>query len=311
MSIGTASNTDTQFETRSVFALAAPDAQRCYAATDAGVWMLRTGRAKPVWNRIAPQFAEVPLLAIAAAGDSVWIGASGDIAVSHDQGASWGLCKLPIRASVQALAATPDGGVVLAATEHDGVLRSTDGGANFHAWNFGLLDLNINALALSPNFASDGQALAASDHAVWLSRNGGRAWRELSIDAAAAPFTAVAFGAEGALVAGTEEAGLWAAPAPDAAFARETGFKPDTVNALSGALAASTAGVYRHTGRTWKRISPLNTALSLAQCGEAVLAGGAGVGVAVISTTPPTAATPARRADESRAADRDRAAGRN
>ncbi len=273
---------ETAFDTLSVFALAAPDAQRCYAATDAGVWMLRTDKRARVWERIAPQFADVPLLAVAAAGDSVWIGAHGDIAVSHDQGASWGICKLPIRANVQALVAAPDGRVVLAATEQDGVLRSVDGGATFHAWNFGLLDLNITALALSPAFAEDGHALAAGDHAVWLSRNGGRAWCELPIDAGAAPVSAVAFGADGRLYAGTEGAGLWVAPAPGAPFARDATFKPGTVNALSGALAASTAGVYRHTGRAWKRISPFGAALSIARCGDAILAGGAEMGVAVL-----------------------------
>jgi hypothetical protein len=271
-----------EFRSRSVFALAAPDAQRCYAATDAGVWVLRADIKTQSWARIAPQFAEVPLLAVAAARDSVWIGAAGDIAVSHDQGASWGICKLPIRANIQALAVAPDGAVVLAATEHDGVLRSVDGGATFHAWNFGLLDLNISALAVSPTFATDGHALAASDHAVWLSRNGGRAWRELPIDASAAPFTAVAFGADGRLYAGTEEAGLWVAPTADAPFARDAALKSGTINALSGALAATTAGVYRHSGRAWKRISPFAAALSLAQCGDAALAGGAAMGVSIV-----------------------------
>jgi hypothetical protein len=37
----------------------------------------------------------------------------------------------------------------------DGVLSSSDRGWRWIAWNFGLLDLNIYSMAISPEFASD------------------------------------------------------------------------------------------------------------------------------------------------------------
>lgn len=267
------------------YALATPNAKLCYAATAAGVWRWRAGRAA-AWKRIAPQFAEVGLLAVAAADTSVWIGAQGDIAVSRDEGESWGVSALPVRAEVQALAVSPvyaQDGLVLAATARDGVLRSIDGGASFHAWNFGLLDLNINALAISPDFANDGHVIAAGDHAVFVSRNGGRGWRELPESAAAAPFTAVSFGVDGALYVGSESAGLWRAADIESQLARDASFKPECVNSLDGDIAATTDGIYKRGRASWKRISPDDRALCLAQCGPSLFAGGAEGGVLVTS----------------------------
>jgi photosystem II stability/assembly factor-like uncharacterized protein len=224
----------------------------------------------------------VELTSVAAHGHSVWIGANGDIAVSRDGGATWGLSQLPVKAEVMALAASPDypnDGLVLAATARDGVLRSTDGGATFHAWNFGLLDLNINALAISPAFARDGHVLAASDHAVFLSRNGGRAWRELDLPGSGGPYVAVAFGPAGSLLVGSESAGLWQADTIDAAFARDSSFAPETVNALLGEIAATSSGIFRRARASWKRISPDDRALCLQRCGDVLFTGGLEAGV--------------------------------
>ncbi len=270
-------------EQHAVFALAAPNAALCYAASSAGIWRWRAGRAAR-WKRIAPEFAAVGLPAVAVAGKSIWIGASGDIAVSRDEGASWQLSTLPVRSEVQALAVSPAydrDGVVLAATARDGVLRSDNGGATFFAWNFGLIDLNINALALSPDFANDGHVIATGDHAVFVSRNGGRAWRELPESLAGAPFTSAAIDVDGTLFVGSETAGLWRAADVASKLTRDVTFKPVTVNALSGDLAAASDGIYRRTRAGWKRLSADDRALCLARCGGSLFAGGAEQGVRV------------------------------
>ena len=264
-----------------VFALAAPNASLCYAASSAGIWRWRAGRA-PHWMRIAPQFAEVALLAVAAADKSVWIGANGDIAVSRDEGKSWQVSTLPVRAEVQALVVSPDydlDGVVLAATARDGVLRSDDGGATFFAWNFGLIDLNINALALSPDFVNDQHVIATGDHAVFVSRNGGRAWRELPESLVAAPFTSVAIGVDGALFVGSENVGLWRADDVESCLTRDLTFPAATVNAITGDLAATPEGIYRRTRGAWKLFRADDRALCLARSGRLLFAGGAEHGV--------------------------------
>ncbi len=269
-------------DTRAILALAAPNDAVCYAATDAGLWRLKRGKSAPVWKQIAPQFAALGLTSVAAAGTTVLIGAAGDIAVSQDAGESWGLATLPLKAETQALAVSPDFArdrLVLAATLRDGVLRSVDGGATFHAWNFGLLDLRINALAFSPAFADDGTVLAAGDNAVFVSRNGGRAWRELALPEAAAPFTAVSLLADGGVLIGTESAGLWRASSVDDAAVRDTTFKSEAINAMLGAHVAADEGVYALAKGKWRRISTSGNAFCLAHCGAALFAGTMDAGV--------------------------------
>lgn len=267
-----------------IFALAAgADNSACYAATDAGLWQWTVKRG--AWKQLAPQFAPVALTAVAAHDQTVLIGANGDIAVSRDNAATFGLATLPIKAQVLALALSPNfakDNIALAATAQDGVLRSTDGGVTFHAWNFGLLDLHINALVMSPDFANDATVFAATDNAVFISTNSGRAWRELPLPAEAAPVIALALRDNGALLVGTEGAGLWTAAAPYASFEQDKKLKADDVNALTASIAATPEGVFAHTGRTWKRISEEVEVIALASAAGRCFAGTAGGNAFVI-----------------------------
>lgn len=272
-------------EPESIFALAAaPGTRACYAATGAGLWQMN---AKGKWRQIAPQFAPVTLTAVVAQASTVIIGANGDIAVSRDNGENFGLATLPVRAQVLALALSPafeQDGVVLAATTQDGVLRSIDGGASFFAWNFGLLDLHVNAIAFSPGFSDDNTAFAATDHAVFASLNGGRAWRELPVPADAAPFTSLIVDDAHTLVIGTEGHGLWRCPAPHTQVERVEAFKPVEVNALCGGplTVATTDGIYVQNGKRWRRVSAETDAVCLARNGAALLAGTVESGVQTI-----------------------------
>jgi photosystem II stability/assembly factor-like uncharacterized protein len=193
----------------------------CLAASAQGLWQYVPRRR--AWEPISPQFSQVSLSAVAAHGRTWLIGSNGDIAVSRDAGATWGIATLPVKAHVLALAMSPAfdrDGLALAATARDGVLRTADHGATWHAWNYGLLDLGVNALVLSPSFDEDATCFAASDHAVFMSSNGGRAWQELGAPASAGPFTALAIaaGAPATLTCGTEGNGLWTAHEPFEAF---------------------------------------------------------------------------------------------
>lgn len=272
-------------EPASVFALAPLSGGACLAASQQGLWKWAP-RAK-VWNQLAPQFAQVPLSAVTAAGDTILIGSNGDIAVSRDDGDSWAIAQLPVKAHILGLAMSPafeQDGVAFAATAKDGVLRSADYGATWHAWNFGLLDLAVNAIALSPSFAEDATLYAATDHAVFMSVNSGRAWKELGASNDAGPFTALCeLPLKGGdhLFAGTEGNGLWASARPFDEWRRVKSLRADEINFLLAQpqLAATTSGVYAANGSRWAQVSPMQDVVCLAALDDGTLiAGTAGSG---------------------------------
>ena len=117
---------------------------------------------------------------------------------------------------VSCLVASPDyerDGVLFAGTMEDGVFRSSDRGERWVRWNFGLLDLHVLALALSPDFAQDETLFAGVESGIFRSTNGGRAWREVPFPTDLAPVISLAispdFKRDGLLLAGTEAHGLY------------------------------------------------------------------------------------------------------
>ncbi len=271
-------------EPASIFALASQPDNACLAATEQGLWQF-TPQAG-VWRPIAPQFAQVPLTALAVCDRTWLIGSNGDIAFSHDGGASWQIANLPVKARVLGLAISPAferDRIALAATAEDGVLRSADGGVTWHAWNYGLLDLGVNALALSPDFGEDTTCFAASDYAVFMSINGGRAWQELPAPSQAGPFTSLAIAKTPrgvTLYAGTEGNGLWSSVAPYEDWRQVKSLRAAEVNFLLPGWAATTSGVYVHEGGRWRKTltQPDVVCMTLLDDGTLV-AGTAGAGV--------------------------------
>jgi photosystem II stability/assembly factor-like uncharacterized protein len=283
----------------SLFALAPLPNGSCLAATEQGLWQFHpqpstgTFRLKGrgdgsggAWKQTAPQFAQVPLTSVAAHGNTWLIGSNGDIAVSRDAGKTWAIATLPVKAHVLALAASPafdKDHIALAATAKDGVLRSADGGATWHAWNYGLLDLGVNALALSPTFADDATCFAATDHAVFMSTNSGRAWTELPIGMDNGPFTSLAVvttrrGAS--LQVGTEGNGVWSSAEPFEDWQRAKGLRADEINFLLPGLAATTSGVYSADGAKWRKASDEGDVVCMAALDDgALILGTAGNGV--------------------------------
>jgi hypothetical protein len=174
-------------------------------------------------------------------------------------------------------------GIALAATAKDGVLRSADGGAAWHAWNYGLLDLGVNALALSSEFGADATCFAATDHAVFMSTNNGRAWSELPIGMDNGPFTSIAIvetrhGAS--LRVGAEGSGLWSSAEPYDEWQRVKGLRADEINYLLPGVAATTSGLYSAAGAKWAKLSGEGDVVCLASLDDGTLiAGTAGNGV--------------------------------
>ncbi|HUW14652.1 MAG TPA: hypothetical protein VM537_33335, partial [Anaerolineae bacterium] len=133
------------------------------------------------------------------------------------RGTTWEVVLLPTPPpQVTSLALSPDyarDGTVLAGTLDDGVFRSDDRGRSWVAWNFGLLDLNTLALAISPDFGKDETLFAAVESGIFRSTNGGRAWREVPFPVELAPVLSLAlspaYATDGTLFAGTEAHGLF------------------------------------------------------------------------------------------------------
>jgi len=171
---------------------------------------------------------------------------------------------------VSSLAISPDyarDGALFAATLEDGVFRSADRGTHWAAWNFGLLDLNVLALAVSPHYALDETLFAATESGIFRSTNGARAWREVDFPTHWAPVLSLAlspnYADDATLFAGSEAHGLFRSQDAGATWQRLAGEHLNgAVNSISLApdfpgrpevlvLHEDAVLVSRDAGQTW------------------------------------------------------------
>lgn len=277
----------TQFaQPENIFSLAALDNGGCLAGSDQGLWAWQP--KKKQWQPFATQFSTVPISAVAAAGQTMLIGSNGDIAYSNDAGKNWTLASLVVKSHVFGLAVSPNFAndhIALAATAQDGVLRSPDGGESWYAWNFGLLDLSVNSLVFSPNFAEDDTVFAGTELGVFMSQNQGRAWREVGFPNAQGPVVALSVAANDTLLAATEGHGLWTAQTPYQDWSPVAAIEADGVNAIVAQnrsnVIATTGGIFSgNSSDKWRRLSKIEDAVSLAVLTEGMLVvGTAGSGI--------------------------------
>jgi photosystem II stability/assembly factor-like uncharacterized protein len=168
--------------------------------------------------------------------------------------------------TVSILAISPNfaqDGTVFAGTMEDGVFVSKEGGARWVGWNFGLLDLNVLSLAISPAFSADEILFAGTETGIFRSTNGGRAWREIELpfgfDAVISLAISPRFTQDHTVYAGTEEHGLWASADEGETWTRLAGETIEgPVNAIlvsekDGLLAVTSAALWRSTdgGESW------------------------------------------------------------
>jgi photosystem II stability/assembly factor-like uncharacterized protein len=191
------------------------------------------------------------------------VGAADGIARSTDEGASWVGASMPQPSQVSQIVVSPafgSDGVAFAATLQDGVLCTVDQGASWQAWNFGLLDMETLALAVSPNYAEDETVIVGSVHGVFRSTNGGHAWRELPLPREVMPLSGLAF--SGAiLVVGSETQGILYSPDVGGAWAKRPTFRAGQINAVAAsprgtivAIATPTVvAISSDQGSTWNR----------------------------------------------------------
>jgi photosystem II stability/assembly factor-like uncharacterized protein len=193
-----------------------------FAARTSGLYL--SGDGGQTWESAYKSLnirQELPTIAVCLSPDfehepHVFAGLSGAVLRSYNGGADWQQSRLPTPPpAVSSLVASPnypEDGIVFAGTNEDGVLISNDRGRSWVSWNFGLLDLNILCLAISPDFTNDETIYAGCESGIFRSTNGGRAWRELTLPVGYDSVLSLAISQEYAqdniLFAGTENKGL-------------------------------------------------------------------------------------------------------
>ena len=247
----------------SIFSIAPAGGAGWFVGTEQGVWCF--GEAYTILSE-ALRPAAITAVAASPAYPTqpyVMVGAADGLARSTDAGETWFTPNMPQRSHVSQVALSPDfaeDGVGFAATLEDGVLVTTDHGQSWHSWNFGLLDLEVLTLAVSLHFAQDETVVAGTGTGIFRSTNGGRAWRELTIDEDVAPLSGLCF-SQGVLVAASESAGLLYSDNCGDRWQKRAAFKSGQISALGGsadgklvAVATPTVvAVSADAGANWTR----------------------------------------------------------
>jgi photosystem II stability/assembly factor-like uncharacterized protein len=247
-----------------IFSIARAGQSSWYLASNEGVWKYSDGVTAITSEALRP--AAITAVAVSPnfpVHPVALAGAADGIARSEDHGATWVGVAMPQPSQISQLAISPQflsDGAAFAATMQDGVLCSTDYGANWQAWNYGLLDLETVAAAVSPNYAQDETVIVATVHGVFRSTNGGHAWRELTFPRDAVPLSSLVFAGTW-LVVGSEANGLYYSPDAGNTWAKRTSFKSGQMNAVTASndgkiLAVATPQVVASStdqGAHWNR----------------------------------------------------------
>jgi hypothetical protein len=204
--------------------------------------------------------------------------------------------------AVLAFASAPDyddSGVILAASEGDGVLRSRDRGMRWMPSNFGLRNLTVLTIAWTPPMVEDAWprwqvVFAGTEEGIYRSPNAGLGWKRSESADAAYQTVAVApdVHCSGLVLAGTETDGLWRSTDGGRSFAAVEG-APEQVNALialaEGSESSSPAAGGKpvnwllsddtqlwcsHDGTAWSPIADTSAALCLLEVDGRIYGGG-------------------------------------
>ena len=195
----------------------------CFVANDKGLFISDDGCQS--WNNTFDTFMKgnpLSCTAVAFSPDysndrTIFAGISGGIFYSQDNAKTWQAIQFPTPMPIiSVIMPSPDfktDHTIFAATTEDGVYFSDNGGQSWKTWNFGLFDMNIYDMAVSPNFSKNKCVYLGTETGVFLSTNGGCHWKDAGFPMEKAAVLSIAAvkmsdGAE-LVFAGTENNGLF------------------------------------------------------------------------------------------------------
>lgn len=228
------------------------------------------------------------LYCCAAIHDRVLVGGlPHGVAYSMQEGENWQAGWMDeTTAPVVSIAPDPrveHSGVILAATDGGGILRTINRGGHWYRRNFGLRSYNVLALTWAPTAPPNTwpqwqMVFAATEEGIYHSPNAGRGWKRSETPEAVYQCLAVAadFHTTGVVLAGTEASGLFRSTDGGHTFAQVDG-APAQVNALAavpgGWLLSDADQVWQsNDGESWQPLVEQG-ALALLRSGDEVWMG--------------------------------------
>lgn len=114
---------------------------------------------------------------------TLFLGTESGIYVSVDGGSTWNRAGYAraVRGLLAPFGSTAPS-MLYMGTDRDGVLFSTDRGANFTPRNHGIANVPLNAIAISPDYAADRLVFAGGPSGVWKSADDGLSWNMTALD---------------------------------------------------------------------------------------------------------------------------------
>lgn len=173
---------------------AGPAGDWIYAGTDEGVYRARAGELKFEKPDKRPYGPKVNCLSVLESVPAVvYAGGSMGVLRSVDFGMTWvaSAAGLPMRASVQCLAASPGDGRHLLAGTMGGLYESKDAGSSWQKAVDGRLVMDVAAVAFLDR---TGRLIMAAEHAnggVYFSQDAGAAWTRIVAPGFDAPVSAL------------------------------------------------------------------------------------------------------------------------
>lgn len=189
-------------------------------------------------------------------------------------------------------------GVILAATDGGGILRTINRGGHWYTRNFGLRSYNVLALHWAPVAPSTAwpqwqMVFACTEEGVYHSPNGGRGWKRSDVPDAVYQCVATRedYHQTGIVLAGTEADGLFRSTDGGHSFTPVEG-APSQVNALvataTGWLLSDAEQLWHSTdGIAWQPVLDQGALVLLSSGGEIWM--GTDEGVAPVDVTPEAA----------------------
>jgi photosystem II stability/assembly factor-like uncharacterized protein len=254
-----------------------------WAAGPHGLFQVDSGQLAPL-----PQPMERLASVLALQSRLLVGGAPHGVAYTADQGQNWQAawmsgCQTP----VLVIAADPDvanSGVLLAGTEGEGILRSTDRGGYWFPCNYGLRNYMILSMTWAPSappkqWPRREVVFATTEEGIYRSPNAGRAWKRADCPDAVYQIVAVSprYHHDGLVLAGAEEDGLWRSSDGGRSFARVAS-APAQVNALcaweGGWLLSGIDQLWSSVdGEEWQPVEGSEPALVLRKAAGGILVG--------------------------------------